>query len=421
MYRGIKTLKNTAPERGYIGLIHIVDSIMGSGKTQAVLRMINEDTDRNRKWLYITPYLDEVERVIRECPKKYFLQPKNFGSKSLNFQTLVREGKNIATTHALFTYMNGETASLILDAGYTLVIDEALENVSYVPIKKWDEQVMNGNFASINDEGAVVWEKSDYEGVFDVYKAAADDGRLYYVEDGVYLSVFPYKILENFQDVYVLTYMFDAQIMRYMLDFNGVAYDKLSAKKTDAGYELIPYTNAYDHEYYASRIHILDHRKLNSVGDMYWDLSSTWYKKHAKTGEVDQIGKNCYNFFHNIVHQTSDHCMWTTFKAYQDKVCPRSFKKGFLAQNARATNQFADRVAVAYTVNQFMLTPTKMFLQNNGIAVDENAYALSNMIQFIWRSNIRQGGEVDVYVPSSRMRELLLDFMRGNNHIASEG
>ena len=53
--------------------------------------------------------------------------------------------------------------------------------------------------------------------------------------------------------------------------------------------------------------------------------------------------------------------------------------------------------------------------------MDENAYTLSNMIQFIWRPNIRQGGEVDVYVPSSRMRELLLDFMRSNNHIASEG
>lgn len=399
-------------------MIHVVDSIMGSGKTQAILRMINEDTEKVRKWLYITPYLDEVDRVIRECPRQEFVQPKKFGSKSLNFQTLVLEGKNIATTHALFTYMNGATMSVLRDAGYTLVIDEVLEDVAYVPIKEWDEQIMKNGLASINDEGAVVWEKSDYEGVFDVYKAAANAGRLYQVESGVYLSVFPYKFLDSFQDVYVLTYMFDAQIMRYMLDFNGVAYDKLSAEKTDSGYELITYTNAYNHEYYASRIHILDHTKLNSIGERYWDLSSTWYKKHESTGEVEQIGKNCYNFFHNIAHQKTDSCMWTTFKAYQKKACPRGYKKGFLAQNARATNQFADRVAVAYTVNQFMLTPTKMFLQNNGIAVDENAYALSNMIQFIWRSNIRQGGEVDVYVPSSRMRELLLDFMRGNNHIA---
>lgn len=383
--------------------------------------MINEDTDRNRKWLYITPYLDEVERVIRECPSRDFVQPKNYGSKSQNFLTLVREGKNIATTHALFNYMNGETASVIRDAGYTLVIDEVFESIAYIPVKEWDENIMKNGMISVNEDGAVVWEKRNYEGVFDAYKAAADGGRLYQVESGSYLSIFPYKFFGHFQDVYVLTYMFDAQIMRYMLDFNDIAYDKLSASKTDSGYELAPYTNAYDHEYYASRIHILDHKKLNSIGDGYWDLSSTWYKKHANTGEVEQLSKNCYNFFRHMAHQTSDRCMWTTFKNCKDKVCPRGYKKGFLAQNARATNQFADRVAVAYTVNQFMLTPTKMFLQNNGIAVDENAYALSNMIQFIWRSNIRQGGEVDVYVPSSRMRELLLDFMRGNNHIASEG
>ena len=402
-------------------MIHVVDSIMGSGKTQAVLRMINEDTDRTRKWLYITPYLDEVERVIQECPSRDFVQPKNYGSKSQNFLTLVREGKNIATTHALFNYMNGETASVIRDAGYTLVIDEVFESIAYIPVKEWDENIMKNGMISVNEDGAVVWEKRNYEGVFDAYKAAADGGRLYQVESGSYLSIFPYKFFGHFQDVYVLTYMFDAQIMRYMLDFNDIAYDKLSASKTDSGYELAPYTNAYDHEYYASRIHILDHKKLNSIGDGYWDLSSTWYKKHANTGEVEQLSKNCYNFFRHMAHQTSDRCMWTTFKKCKDKVCPRGYKKGFLAQNARATNQFADRVAVAYTVNQFMLTPTKMFLQNNGIEVDENAYALSNMIQFIWRSNIRQGGEVDVYVPSSRMRELLTDFMRGNNHIASEG
>lgn len=383
--------------------------------------MINEDTDRNRKWLYITPYLDEVERVIRECPSRDFVQPKNYGSKSQNFLTLVREGKNIATTHALFNYMNGETASVIRDAGYTLVIDEVFESIAYIPVKEWDENIMKNGMISVNEDGAVVWEKRNYEGVFDAYKAAADGGRLYQVESGSYLSIFPYKFFGHFQDVYVLTYMFDAQIMCYMLDFNDIAYDKLSASKTDSGYELAPYTNAYDHEYYASRIHILDHKKLNSIGDGYWDLSSTWYKKHANTGEVEQLSKNCYNFFRHMAHQTSDRCMWTTFKNCKDKVCPRGYKKGFLAQNARATNQFADRVAVAYTVNQFMLTPTKMFLQKNGIEVDENAYALSNMIQFIWRSNIRQGGEVDVYVPSSRMRELLLDFMRGNNHIASEG
>ena len=402
-------------------MIHVVDSIMGSGKTQAILRMINEDTEKGRKWLYITPYLDEVDRVIRECPRQEFVQPQKFGSKSQNFLTLVREGKNIATTHALFNYMNGETASVLRDGGYTLVIDEVLENIAYIPVKEWDESIMQNGLISVNEDGAVVWEKRNYEGVFDAYKAAAEGGRLYQVESGSYLSIFPYKFLCSFQDVYVLTYMFDAQIMRYMLDFNGIAYDKLSAAKTDSGYEIVPYTNAYDHEYYASRIHILDHEKLNSIGDRYWDLSSTWYKKHASTGEVEQLSKNCYNFFRHMAHQKSDHCMWTTFKSYKDKACPRGYKKGFLAQNARAMNQFADRVAVAYTVNQFMLTPTKMFLQNNGISVDENAYALSNMIQFIWRSNIRQGGEVDVYVPSSRMREFLLDFMRGNNHIASEG
>ena len=50
--------------------------------------------------------------------------------------------------------------------------------------------------------------------------------------------------------------------------------------------------------------------------------------------------------------------------------------------------------------------PKNFFLQH-GIAVDEDGYALSEMLQFIWRSAIRDGKEIWIYVPSIRMRGLL--------------
>ena len=37
----------------------------------------------------------------------------------------------------------------------------------------------------------------------------------------------------------------------------------------------------------------------------------------------------------------------------------------------------------------------------------DDEYALSEMIQWIWRSAIRDGKEIWVYIPSRRMRELL--------------
>ena len=64
-----------------------------------------------------------------------------------------------------------------------------------------------------------------------------------------------------------------------------------------------------------------------------------------------------------------------------------------------------------YIVNIFMNVSDKRFYQRNGIEVDEDAYALSVMVQWIWRSAIRDGDEIYLYIPSSRMRTLLLDWI----------
>ena len=53
----------------------------------------------------------------------------------------------------------------------------------------------------------------------------------------------------------------------------------------------------------------------------------------------------------------------------------------------------------------------KNFFEQNGIYVNEDGYALSELIQFIFRSAVRNGKKVDVYIPSRRERELLLAWL----------
>ena len=43
--------------------------------------------------------------------------------------------------------------------------------------------------------------------------------------------------------------------------------------------------------------------------------------------------------------------------------------------------------------------------------MDQTLYALSEMVQFIWRSRIREGKEIVLYIPSKRMRELLKEWL----------
>ena len=74
-----------------------------------------------------------------------------------------------------------------------------------------------------------------------------------------------------------------------------------------------------------------------------------------------------------------------------------------------------DRNCVAYLVNKYWNPFVKSFFTSKGIAVDEDAYALSEMLQFIWRSAIRDGKPINWYVPSSRMRHLLEKWIEENS------
>ena len=60
--------------------INIIDAICGAGKTSAAINFINASPD-DQHFLYITPYLTEVERIIESCPNKKFKQPEVYGTK----------------------------------------------------------------------------------------------------------------------------------------------------------------------------------------------------------------------------------------------------------------------------------------------------------------------------------------------------
>ena len=56
--------------------VNVVDAICGAGKSTSLINMINETNDNNVKYLYITPFLSEVERIKISCYKKHFKEPR---------------------------------------------------------------------------------------------------------------------------------------------------------------------------------------------------------------------------------------------------------------------------------------------------------------------------------------------------------
>jgi hypothetical protein len=104
--------------------------------------------------------------------------------------------------------------------------------------------------------------------------------------------------------------------------------------------------------------------------------------------------------------------MWSTFKDTKNSIKRKGFTRGFIPLNTKATNEFKDKTVLIYALNRFMDVPLKRYLENRGVEVNQDLWALNELLQWIFRSAIRDGKPIKIYIPSRRMRSLLLEWIK---------
>lgn len=414
--------------------VNVVDSIMGSGKTSAAINYIKESPD-DLKIIYVTPYITEVERIKQACANKKFIEPIKYTNqtpKIVHLKELLNKGKNIVTTHALFHHFDDEVIDLCYSQNYVLFMDEVTDVIEQYQIEKVDLDILLDKFVDINrNTGLLEWRDGadDYKGRFREEKRLCEMGCLAMYGGSVMLWMFPVKIFNAFRESYILTYMFNAQMQKYYYDYYGIIYKYLyTVGDNKDNYCFTEEEHTYKAKYnYKNLINIIDDKKLNMIGDSPNALSKTWYERNKDNILVKQLKNNTFNFYNNKLiafneetqnyeKSKSNNNMWTTFKDYKTLVSGNGYAKGFIPSNMRATNEYADRTAIAYLVNKYFNPFIKKFFTSHGVTVDEDGYAVSEMLQFLWRSAIRNGKHITVYIPSSRMRELLENWIATQNY-----
>lgn len=403
--------------------VKIVDELMGRGKTSAAINFINSSDDDER-FMFITPYLNEVKRIKEKCPSKRFKEPLFIkGRKLEGIKELINRGENIVSTHALFQKFDLEVIDLCRAKNYTLILDEVTDVVEKYVISKDDFLILKEKFVDIDeDTGILRWREvdDDYYGKFTEEKRLCELNSLAYYGGSIMMWLFPIDVFNAFRSIYILTYMFHAQIQRYYYDYYNLPYKYIYVSGDNI--ENFCFTedeskrskNTND---YSGLIHILDDEKLNRIGDRKFDLSKTWYDRNKGNSSMKQLKNNILNFFiHKAGTKTSEN-IWTTFKEYKPILSGKGYGRGFVPLNMRASNDYAARTSVAYPVNRYINPEIKAFFEKHNVVVDEDGYALSEMLQFIWRSAVRKGEEIYVYIPSVRMRELLIAWINENSNI----
>ena len=421
--------------------IHVIDAPMGAGKTSAMINYMRR-APADEHFVFVTPFLTESERIVEGCPEKEFVSPSQVGyveadgtvstdyrSKLEDFKDLLREKRNISTTHALFQRFDKEARELISVGNYTLVMDEVCELIDLYEITPYDAGTLSDKYIDTTDDGHASWREdaADYRGRFYDYKYDCDLGTLWQYNRTNYIQVLVPELFGAFKECFLMTYLFESQIQRCYFDMHGITYDYLYVEgdSLDA-YRLTAERREYKIPGVKDKVHVFHGKKLNAIGDPYHNLTRSWYERLSCKDEIKQIQDNAYNFFRHKAKAKADDCLWTCYKEIHPlgangskqemvRISPRGFKKQYVACNARATNNYKDRHYLAYLINLFPNPNIYNFLVKHGIDFNRDEWALSMMVQWIWRSAIRDGEEIWVYVPSRRMRTLLEQWLDAVN------
>jgi hypothetical protein len=225
----------------------------------------------------------------------------------------------------------------------------------------------------------------------------------------VILWQFPSEFLQCFSDVFILTYLFHGSPMKAYLEAEGMRFNMQSV----SGSKLVPWeeNSEKDTKEKLRGLVTIYEGRLNGVGQSGGrdnPLSSSWFKR-AKVPALRQIKQSVSSFFKLHAKTPAALNAWTTFKDSRAKLRGEGFSRqdAWIPINAKATNDYIDKRSLAYVANRFNLPVIKGYFEDRGIHVSDDVYALSEMIQWLWRSGIRRGDPIALYIPSERMRRLL--------------
>ena len=433
----------------------IVDSAMGVGKTQSLMEHIRFSESchpagvMNERYIIFVPTLSERDDRFR---KRLGVKTPEDRPYSQSIRDMILNGDNIITTHALWSFFNDDTIKAFKQSKYSYaayfdevpglfrdVVGAGLkpdENSSVVRFGAADVKLMQEQKMVVCRNGVIHYnpgceyekEISDYK-VFNAVRSLSRCCTLYpYGEkDGQFTSIVAFakrELFECFRQCWFFSYMtHNSMLHKYcVLNHIGMEYyhvveDRI-LKNPDGRY-IETYPEGI------GRLVILDDPRFN----VDFSLSKNWYERAGKEKtrwKLKQL-ENCFRYAYEYMRSKgvrSNTFMYTVFNAYKDLIQSdgRHFPtaKRFLPCNTKATNDYSNCIGVAYLCNRFYDVNCTNFLaqlakqQNKPeLEFDNDNYALSELLQFIWRSNVRvkdSDKSVYVWVPDRRMRQLLQDF-----------
>lgn len=462
--------------------INIVDGIMGSGKSTAIINHVKYIKQNNptQKILIVLLYHKEISRYSSELTKygNFFSISESITYKKGALEKALKNNKDIICTQALFLEHSELFQSNCND--YILIIDEVINSAiqqvqlpTYEILEKSDNEnktklttykftsndidiMLEQKILLVSEDNLIHWNNEyNKESIYNLLKDFFSNSTIYLQQSINYnsentkyafIKTIPIELFETFQDIYILTYLWKAQIMKYYFDMNNISYRYLepieifTAESLSFQFQIANKDSKFDTDklFKANAKELINmptvekkqlYSYINSnkkAVNLSYSFYTTQIQEEQNHIVLTQLKNNIKNVIENIFKLPikERRIMWTIYKEYTDLIVKKQFDKpkcrhlnidNFVSISSKGTNDFADRNILIYLVDRYINPVLKNFInskcQKLNIEFDENLYSLSELIQWIWRSQIRNNKPIYLYIASLRMFNLFNDWL----------
>lgn len=441
--------------------VNVIDAVMGTGKSTWISLSIKANPEQ--RYIVILPLLSELARYEEILKgEKGLVCLLDGDNKKERFDSALDGARIIITTHALFeNNLDATSFQLIKEGNWHLVMDEVIKAFEPASIKDVDivglekylavkpiqitpylELLLPVEYfteANGKPENINTWPKHK---IFQNKLLRCDTFGVSKSKDAV-SSFYTYWLkedrLRSFDEVTILTYPFKDTDLDYWFQIKGVDVDHLKLSKGSAtgslsDFCLVPHDGEYSGKDFKHLVEFLEPAvkwgKMHH-GDGVSHFSSTDMAKtflpnandkraHGKRTEVTNTlrgifrNKTKYKLFvepRDFMFTCKKDCI-PAFQNSKNLLSSEFIGEDtFVPFNERATNGRAGKHYLCYLYNAYPFPGVEATVGVHKIKYNRDRYALYVLIQWIWRSAIRKGEKIYIYLPSKRMRNIFEDWL----------
>ncbi|QPB72243.1 DEAD/DEAH box helicase family protein [Magnetovirga frankeli] len=406
--------------------IRIIDKPCGFGKTSGLHSEAKQliRISSREQFIFVVPELSEIERYKAELGDWVQEPSDKGGSKSESIIRLLQMGKNIVTTHSLYDQIRKFEHLL---PSYHVVIDEVPTTAKQVPVKfgkglfknlihhkKYISIDMQTNLISTTENWMI--EKDDFESGDDLHIKAfmntVENREVYYVE-GIYCVIpLPDAFFTKPKSLTILTFLFEGTQLHHWMMKRGFDYTILKDHiehqqfKIQMNQNIIYRMNNSNSKTGYTAMTSKDSPSRRNVGN--W-AKNEWnaLRKFDPTVTTDRVlvashkdawhGKE-KNPKSNVTNKTSLSSL------------SRLGKATWTSLITRGTNKYKEKDIIFILGTENMNPSLAKFL---GMTTKEaqNRHTLSELVQLIYRTAIRDGYPIYVFIADDHNEKILKEYL----------